>query len=239
VLTEFVDYTEATELPDDGYVQLTMTTSDDVHRLRYPSSKSDNLDDEVSDDGDNNDDLYYWDDELEVQDTENGDCVSTATSEDDVGPIPPMNMQMFHEMFKIQERQPETGFLIAPIVKINPNLADLPSLPDFLDYNDEVATLRTYVMACAAWRPITKVHHYFLSIVSEARARAAARSQQFLEDTNKTSGSNSNGVKNNVVPCEQPLNIKTPTDETLEKVHDDVMVPTEISRGLSKRDSVS
>jgi hypothetical protein len=83
--------------------------------------------------------------------------------------------------------------------------------------------------------------------VSEARARAAARSQQFLEDINKTLEPNSNGVKNNLVPLEQPSNVKPPVDEPtsdiLEKVHDDFMVSAEISpnvpRGLSKRDSVS
>jgi hypothetical protein len=167
VLTEFVDYTEATKLSLDSYVQLMGVASDDAGRimvakgLRSPSSESDNSDDELSGDDDDIDDDYWESDELEVHDTGNGDCVSTATSEDDAECIPPMTVQMFHEIFKIQERQPETRFLIAPIVKINPNLADLPSLPDFLDYNDEVATLRTYVMACAACRPITKVSSLF------------------------------------------------------------------------------
>jgi hypothetical protein len=219
-----------------------MVASRDVDRLSPPGSVC--SDDGLSGDDDNNDDEdeNYLEDELEGFDIGNDDCVSSATSESDEKCIPPMNAQILREMFNIQERQPETDRLIVPVVKINPNLADLPTLPDFLDYNDEVATSRAYVMTSA-----NGIHDKISILLASCQKRELVQPPDLSSfwRISRRRRSNSNEVED-PVPLGRSSNINSLAAETsdlLDKSQANVAVLAEISpnvrvaslEGLSKR----
>jgi hypothetical protein len=111
----------------------------------FSSDEDESDNDDVSYDNDN------WDGQQGSGDTGSIDFISTATIEADVDSTPPLNSHILHQMFNAQERHPETDCLVVPVVKINPDLSALPVLRDFLEYNDEVATLRAYVLVSTTW----------------------------------------------------------------------------------------